>query len=36
MCAHDIDGARPRKEKVIEFALRESNKIDDIDGTKAK
>jgi len=32
----DIDGARPKKHKVIEFALRETMKIDDIEGTKAK
>jgi hypothetical protein len=26
----DIDGARPRKVKIIEHARRETNKIDDI------
>ena len=31
----DIDGARPKKVKVIEKALRETMKIDDIEGTKA-
>jgi hypothetical protein len=36
MDVNDIDGARPRKHKVVEVALRETMKIDDIEGTKAK
>lgn len=36
MDVNDIDGARPRKHKVIEFALRETMKINDIEGTSAK
>ena len=31
----DIDGARPKKVKQLEIKTRESNKIDDIEGTKA-
>jgi len=36
MMVTDIDGAQPRKHKHIGFATRASNKIDDIEGTKAK
>jgi hypothetical protein len=32
----DIEGARPKKVKQLEIATRESNKIDDIEGTKAQ
>ncbi len=32
----DIDGARPKKTKQLDFETRESNKIDDIEGTKAQ
>ena len=33
---NDIEGARPKKHKVIEFALRQTMFLDDIEGTKAK
>jgi len=33
---NDIDGARPRKHNYIVFETRQANKIDDIEGTKAK
>ena len=36
MNVNDIEGARPRKYEVIEFARRETMKINDIEGTKAK
>jgi hypothetical protein len=36
MDVNDIEGARPRKHKVIEFAIRETMFIEDIEGTKAK
>jgi hypothetical protein len=36
MGVRDIDGAQPRKHKHIEFETRMSNKIDDIEGSKAK
>lgn len=32
----DIEGARPKKHKVIEFETRDTMNIDDIEGTKAK
>ena len=32
----DIEGARPRKSKVIEIITRQTMRIDDIEGTKAK
>jgi hypothetical protein len=32
----DIEGARPKKNKVVEYETRVSMKIDDIEGTKAK
>lgn len=32
----DIDGARPKKNKIADFNMRESMKINDIEGTKAK
>ena len=33
---NDIDGARPNKNKVAEYEMRKTMKIDDIEGTKAK
>jgi hypothetical protein len=32
----DIEGARPKKNKIVEYETRPSMKIDDIEGTKAK
>jgi len=32
----DIDGARPRKDKLANIETRETMKIEDIEGTKAK
>lgn len=36
MNINDIDGARPKKHKVIEYETREIMLIEDIEGTKAK
>ena len=36
MYIRDIEGARPGKERVIELETRQTNKIDDIEGTHAK
>ena len=30
----DIDGARPKKDKYIHIKTRQSNKLDDIEGSK--
>jgi hypothetical protein len=32
----DIEGARPKKNKIVDYETRTSMKIDDIEGTKAK
>lgn len=32
----DIDGAKPKKDKYANIPTKESNKLDDIEGTKSK
>jgi len=36
MDINDIDGVKPKKNKQIEYKTRETMKIDDIEGAKAR